>query len=113
MLVPDRNVAAYFFEDAEITAMLTLEADDVRCGAALCLETMASDEAYVQKVIKLLELSTNGPQTAKALMDRAARLREQALAAALAAEDEFDWAEMVVNDFSARERINAEALRDA
>ena len=113
MLVPDRNAAAYFFEDAEITALLAMESGDVRCGAALALETMASDEAYVQKVIKLLELATNGAQTAKALMDRAARLREQTLAAALATEDEFGWAEMVVDDFSYRERVEAEALRDA
>ena len=111
LLVPDNKPAAYIFENDEITAMLTLEGDDVRCAAALALETMASDEAYVQKVIRILDLSTNGAATAAALMARAARLREQAAAADVTGL--FDWAEMVTNDFSMRERLDAEALRDA
>ena len=111
LMVPDNKVASYIFEDDEITAMLALEGDDVRCAAALCLETMASDEAYVQKVIRILDLSTNGAATAAMLMARAARLREQA--AALDVTGLFDYAEMVTNDFSMRERLDAEALRHA
>ena len=45
------------------------------------------------------------------LMARAARLREQAAAAAVTGL--FDYAEMVTNPFSMRERLDAEALRDA
>jgi len=90
--------------------MLALESSDIRCGTALALETMASSEAYVQKAIRVLDLTTNGPATSAALLARADKLREQA--AALAAVDSFDIAEWVVNDFSYRERIENEALRD-
>jgi hypothetical protein len=109
MLVPDRNAASYFFEDDELTALLAMEGDVVKCAAALALETMASDEAYVQKAIRIMDLSTNGPATAASLMARAKALREQAF---IEADTEaFDVAEMVVNDFSFRERVNNEALR--
>jgi hypothetical protein len=108
MLIPDRNAAAYFFEDDELTALLAMEGGTVKLAAALALETMASDEAYVQKAIRIMDLSTNGPATAAALMARAKVLREQA--------DQdgsgFDVAEMVINDFAFREHIYNEALRD-
>ncbi len=106
LMIPDNQATAYVFEDDELTEFLNLEGS-VRSAAALALETMASNEAYVQKVISILDLSTNGPATAAALMARAAKLREQDAAGA------FDWAEMVVNDFSYRERVENEELRDA
>jgi len=112
LLIMDNNAAAYVFEDAEISAFLTLESANVRKGAALALETLASNEAFVLKVIQLLDLKTDGAKTADALMKRAAALRKQA------ADDEqaeeggaFDIAEMVVDDFSGRERISKEWLR--
>ena len=109
LLVPDRNAADYVWEDAEITAFLAAEGNVVKLGTALALETMASNEAYVQKVIRILELSTNGAQTADALLKRAAVLRAQA-------EDEvadagFEIAEMVLDDFSYREFLEKDALR--
>lgn len=112
LLIPDRVSADAFFQDDEITGLLSIEGGNVKRGAALALETMASSEAYVQKVIRLMDLQTNGAQTAKALMDRAAALRKQA-------EDEetysdggaFDIAEWVVDDFSGRERLLKQALR--
>ena len=74
---------------------------------------MASDEVYVQKAIKLMDLSTNGPAVADALLKRAAALRAQADVAAEDAlgDDEFTYAEWVVNDFSGREYLDKEALR--
>jgi hypothetical protein len=114
MLVPDRAIDSYFFDDSEIDAFLTMEGDTVKKAAALALEIMASDEAYVQKAIRLMDLTTNGPATAAALMSRAKLLRDQADAEAAAASTvgEFDIAEWVVNDFSGRERVEKEALRD-
>lgn len=106
LLVPDRNADCYVFEDEELQAFLSVEGT-VRAAAALALETMASNEAYVQKAIRILDLSTDGPATARALMARAAALRAQS-------EDVdglFDVAEMIVNDFAARERLWKEALR--
>ena len=80
--------------------------------AATCLEIMASDEAYTLKVVKLLDLTTNGPATAAELRARAAKLAAQADDLESASVADFDWAEWVVNDFSGRERLDAEALRD-
>jgi hypothetical protein len=113
LLIPDRVSTDAFFEDAEITAFLALESSNVRRAAAMALETMASNEAYVQKAIRVLDLSTNGPAVAASLQARADKLRAQADAAE-AAEDggAFDIAEWVVDDFSLRQRIENEALRN-
>jgi len=113
LLIPDRLATQYMFEDDEIDWFLTAESSVVKQAAALALETMASDEAYVQKAIKLMDLSTNGPAVADALLKRAAMLRTQADEEAEDAlgDDEFDYAEWVTNDFSGWERLDKEALR--
>lgn len=112
LLIFDTNAASYVFEDAEIAVFLTLESSSVKRAAALALETMASNEAFVLKVIRLLDLQTDGARTADALMKRAAALRSQA-AADDTAEDggAFDIAEWVVDDFSGRERLMKRWLR--
>ena len=112
LLIFDTNSASYVFEDAEISVFLTLEGSNVKRSAALALETMASNEAFVQKTIRLLDLQTDGAKTADALMKRAAALRSQADTDE-AAEDggSFDIAEWVVDDFSARQRVTNEWLR--
>ena len=108
LLVPDNKAAAYCFEDAEITAFVTLEGD-VRTAAALALETIASDTAMTLKVISINGLSTNGPAVATSLLARAAKLREQALIAGAGAG--FDVAEQVFNDFGWLEKIESDAMR--
>jgi len=117
LLIPDRELAEYFFEDEEIAAIWAAQigaTDQVKNlrTAATCLEIMASDEAYTLKVVKLLDLTTNGPATAAELRARAAKLAAQADDLESASVADFDWAEWVVNDFSGRERLDAEALRD-
>lgn len=112
LLIMDTNAASYVFEDGELSAFLLLEGASVRKAAALALETMASNEAFVLKVIKLLDLSTDGAKTADALMKRAAALRKQAdIDEQAEAGGAFDIAEWVVDDFSGRERISKEWLR--
>ncbi len=111
LLIPDSNPSAYVFEDAEIDAYLTIE-DGVRRATALALETLASNEALVLKVIRILDLSTDGARTSDALLKRAALLRGQAGEDDAASGELFDWAEMVVDDFSARERLQAQWLRN-
>jgi len=111
LMIPDNVVARYIFEDDEIDAFLTIEGSVIKKAAALGLETLASNDALVLKVIRLLDLTTDGAKVSDALLKRAAKLREQA-------EDDdtgaaFDWAELVYDDFGARERIIGEALRDA
>lgn len=112
LLIMDTNSGSYVFEDDELAVFYALERSNVRRAAALALETMASNEAFVLKVIQLLDLKTDGAKTADALMKRAAALRKQADADEMAEEGgAFDIAEWVVDDFSARERLEKEWLR--
>lgn len=111
LIIPDTSETAYVFEDAEIDAFLTLETD-VRRSAALALETIASSQALTLKVIKVLDLQTDGAKVSDALLKRADKLRAQAEEAE-AAEDggTFDVIELVPNTFAYRERILSEMLR--
>lgn len=77
LLIPDTNPAAYVFDDEEVATFLEIEDGRVKRAAALALETMASNEAYTQKVIKLLDLSTDGAKVSDALLKRAGELRTQ------------------------------------
>lgn len=112
LMIPDRVEAEAIFTDEELTSFIALETD-VRRSTALALETIASDQALVLKVMALGDVSTNGAAVAKALMDRAAQLRVQALEAE-AAEDggTFDVIEMVPNTFAYRNRVYNEMLRN-
>ena len=113
MLIPDRVEADAFWSDEEIEALLVQEGSNVKRAAAAALEAMASDEAYVQKSVRLMDITTDGPAVSTALLARAKMLREQA-----DTEDEgteggaFDVAEMVVDDFGYRERLEKESQRD-
>lgn len=112
LLIMDNNADSYLFEDGEVSAFLLMEGDVVRRGAALALETMASNEAYVSKRIELLDLKTDGPAVAASLLKRAGELRSQADRDDQIEEGgAFDIAEWVVDDFSARERMAKEWLR--
>lgn len=114
LLIPDNNATTYVFEDEEIDAFLELEQSNVHRGAALALETMASNEAYTLKVIKLLDLQTDGAKTSDALLKRAAQLRKQADDADAASDGgSWDVAEWGVSDFARRETLYNEWLRGA
>jgi hypothetical protein len=114
MLIPDHDEDNAIFTDEEIEAFLSLEDNSIRRAAAVALETMAANDAYVLKNMSLLDINTNGPAVSAALLQRAALLREQAKSAEETDVDElFGWAEMVYDDFSARERLDNEALRNA
>lgn len=105
LLATDTNHDDHCFSDTEISAFLTLESASVKRAAALALETVASNEALTLKVIKLLELQTDGAKTSDALLKRAAALRAQADDDELGEDGGgFDIAEMVVDPFTARQR---------
>lgn len=98
--------------DASLQSLLTLEGNNDKLAAAAALDIIASSEALISKKIELLDLKTDGPAVAKALRDHAQRLRDQV--AEGIGEDPaalFDWAELVVDEFSAREKLNAEVIR--
>jgi hypothetical protein len=108
MLITDRNEAKAIFTDAEIDAFLELEDQGVRRAAAAALETIATDQALVLKVITTLDLQTDGAKLSDSLLKRARALRDT--------DDElggFDYAEMPESIFSQRERLDKQALRGA
>lgn len=78
LLIADVDEANLVLADDQLDAYISLEGDDVRLAAAQALDTIASSEALVSKVIKTQDLSTDGPKTADALRKHAASLREQA-----------------------------------
>lgn len=104
----DTDEENHYFEDEEITAFLTMEGNVVKLAAAQALETLASSEVMIQKRIKLLDLSTDGPSESRELRARASELRDQVYEG----DDNLpDWAELVVNPQTFEERIRNEALR--
>lgn len=106
LLINDTDTDDPVFDTDEIAAFLAMEGDDVRLAAASALDVLASNEAMVQKRIRLLDLQTDGPAVAKALRDHAGVLRGQVDEAG-----DFEIAEMVHDDFSWRERIEKQYLR--
>ena len=116
LLCTDTDVAGgatcQFFQDGEIDTFLSLMSSNVLRAAAMALLTIAAQETLLLKRIKLLDLHTDGPAEAAALRELAAVYQEKAdLAEAMEVGGAFDYAEMVVDVFTARERRNKEALR--
>ena len=103
LLIPDVDEDNVLFQDAEIDAFLTLENNVVRLAAAQALDTLASSEVMILKVIKVLDVSTNGDRVGKELRERATALREQHEQGVGDPDGMFDIAEWVVDDFGARE----------
>lgn len=107
LLISDIDANTPIFQDDAIAAFVAMTpGGNVKRAAALALLTLAANETLVQKRIKTLDLSTDGPAEAEALRKLAVDLRKQA------DEDEtaddggaFDWAEMVTNPFVYEERL--------
>jgi hypothetical protein len=77
LLIPDTDPDVFLFDDSKITGFLAVEGGIVKRAAALALETAASNEAMVSKVIKTQDLATDGAKVSDALLKRAAELRRQ------------------------------------
>lgn len=77
LLIPDTNPAARLFRVDELSDFMAMESG-VKKAAALALETIASSEVMVSKVITSQDLSTDGAKVSDALLKRAAMLRQQA-----------------------------------
>lgn len=110
----DRDVSNPIFQDEDISSVYTtLERGNIKRTSAFLLETIATQEALIQKVIKNLQLTTDGAKLADSLMKQASELRTQAdVEDAFGADGAFDWAEQVFDMFSERELILKEILRD-
>ncbi|RJP53621.1 MAG: hypothetical protein C4583_04345 [Anaerolineaceae bacterium] len=116
MMIPDRVGSDALLTDEEIEAYLDMNGDDVRYAAADALDMIASDQALTLKVITLMDLRTDGRATAQSLMERADKLRTLADNEDAAAEAEdgglLDYGEMVVDEFTKRERVLKQAERE-
>lgn len=78
LLLNDVDETAQVFTDAEITAFLALEGDNVKRAAAQAIDTNADNEALASKVLRSQDVQTDGAKVADALRKRATALREQA-----------------------------------
>ena len=110
LLITDTDHDNEIFSDSEVDTFLSLTAvdgsNDINLAAAVALETIAASEALVQKKIKLLDLTTDGPAVANSLRAAAKILRDQS-----ENESYIDWSEMSLNQFAARDIIWNDALR--
>jgi hypothetical protein len=107
------NTADRLFTDEHLNAFLGLEGNNVFNAAALALETMAVDQVMVLKVIKLLDVQTDGAKVADALLKRAKTLRERAADDQDTADDDFAIAEFADPVFAYRERLSKQLLLEA
>lgn len=65
------------FTDGKLQQFLTLEGGSVKLAAAQALDTIASSEVLVSKVIRTQDLSTDGSKVAAQLRAHATSLRDQ------------------------------------
>jgi hypothetical protein len=114
LLCQDFDMENPIFADAEISAFLALNGSNVKLAAAQALDVIAANEVYIQKRIKLLDLWTNGPSEATELRQIAKELRRQVTEGeGELVGDFFDIAEMVFDDFTAREYVENLVLRES
>lgn len=111
LILSDKDGTNVFFEDEELQAFLSM-AGDVRRAAADAMDAMASNQAMVLKVIRTLNLSTDGAATARALREHAKTLREQADVADAGDGGLFEIAEFAGDVFTQRARVWNESLRE-
>lgn len=113
MRVFDEDESDVIFSDEKITSVYTtLERSNIKRTAAFFLETIATREALILKVIKNLNLQTDGAKLADSLVKQAKDLRTQADDEDDEIADVFDWAEHVNDVFGERELLIKEILRD-
>ncbi len=105
LLIPDTVAASAVFSDEELTALLTLESSNVKRAAAAALESISRNEVLLLKVIRLLDLQTDGAAVARELRMQSEALRKQAAADEDAGYAGFEIAEVIVDDFAWREQV--------
>lgn len=76
LLIPDTDEQNALLIDPQIQALLDMEGS-VKLAAAQALDSIASSEALISKVIKTQDVSTDGAKVAAELRARAAGLRQQ------------------------------------
>lgn len=108
-LIPDMK-AEKVLTDEQVETFYSIEGS-VKGATALALEVIASDQALTLKVIRLLQMQTDGAKLSDALLKRAALLRSQVADAAEVTSPGFEIAEQVYTPFSWVEYFDAEISR--
>ena len=113
LLLGDTDSDNALFDDAETDAFLSadLSNGEILLAAAVGADSIASSEKIVLKVITIMDLKTDGATLAREWRMQAKAWRDMHAESVGEEGDDFDWAEMVIDPFSARERIATEALR--
>ena len=94
LLISDISSDDPIFQDDAVQAFIDMALDgNVKRAAASALLTIAVNEVLVQKRIKILDLSTDGPAEAEVLRKLATQLRSEADEEEV--DGAFDWAEMI------------------
>jgi len=110
LLIADLDDTEKVFNDFAIEAFIDMALDsNLKRAAAQALMSIAVNEVLVQKRIKILDLSTDGPAEAIQLRIMAKLLFQQA-------DDEeltgaFDWAEQINNTWQYNELLYKDAIR--
>ncbi len=111
LLISDIDDAQQIFNDQAIQAFIDMALDGhVKRAAAQALLVMATNEVLVQKRIKLLDLSTDGPAEAQALLSLAKQYREEADGEEI--DGAFDWAEQINTPAQLGELLYKDGLRN-
>ena len=117
LLIQDTDtvtVANQFYDDDEIDCFLTIagnmEGDAVFNASAVALESWASNQVLILKVVTLLDVEVDGAKVSAEMRARAAVLRADAISNT--SDAGFEIAEMELGEFSWREQVINEAIRD-
>ncbi|CAM3775891.1 hypothetical protein [Alkalicoccus chagannorensis] len=108
LVIADTNEDNRYFDDDEIEAFLAMEDGEWKLAAARALETMASSETIILKVVTSQDTQTNGPQVAADLRKAAQQLRKD-----YEEEGGFAIVEQANDMFSARELVWKDMMRRA
>lgn len=112
LLLVDVDSSNPIFQDSELEVFLSLKNGNLQRAAALAYRAIAGNQTLVLKVIKLLQLQTDGASVGRELRQLATAFDDSATFDDAAAGNLFDWAEMVLNPFSERERLLNEIARN-
>lgn len=91
LLISDIDLSAPIFNDASVEAFLEMAAGNVKRAAASALMVIAVNETLVQRRIRLLDLTTDGPAEAEALRKLAGQYRAEADEEAATATGSIGW----------------------
>jgi len=114
LLIQDTDSTYEFYSDAEIDAFITLagdlDGDTVFNASAIALESWASNQVLILKVVTLLDVEVDGAKVSAEMRARAAALRSDAITSS--SDAGFEVAEMLLGHWSWVEQTVNEALED-